>query len=363
MSNRNRNLWDEYKNANKNLTFDREGNLLRGNLSIEDYKIAANLYDSAKQEEELERQYKATASELEDQRVVDRQEQLALQERINKYMTQSQGTSGIDGTGVAEGLKLRANNAYNTALRDIDKQTASAQDDLYSKYVDANNELYNSTQTNNFAYLQEKATSDANELANKYYEVESYVANLEEQGKTRADISNYLESVKSEFGNNNTDFNILYNSYKDYSNTNVQSPANNQNSTSKSLVEEYTKNFKGESVNVNNLNQYFGSGKGGKQDEYFSQIKEDYQKGKIKVGQVFTPNLGAAKDYSYNYFMVTSKGIITISAEQILSLNQSHQLDVYVPDGYHRNDTAFNTGYFEIERGKENNVKHSHSTK
>lgn len=344
MSNKNRNLWDEYKRANNNhLSFDSEGNLLRGNLSVEDYKIAANLYDSAKQEAEMERQYKAQASELEDQRVADRQEQLALQERINKYMTQSQGTSGIDGTGVAEGLKLRANNAYNTALRDIDKQTASAQDDLYSKYVDANNELYNKTQTNNFAYLQEKATSDANELANKYYEVESYVANLEEQGKTKADIHNYLESVKGEFGDKNTDFNILYNSYKDYSNTNVQSPTN------KPLVEEYTKNYQGESVNINNLNQYFGSGKGGKQDEYYNQINEDYQKGRIKLGQVFTPNLGTAKDYSYNFFMVTSKGIIPISAKQLKSLKDSNQLDIYVPGGYHKE--VYAAGDFEILRG------------
>lgn len=322
MANRNRNLWDEYKNANKNLTFDNEGNLLRGNLSIEDYKIAANLYDSAKQEEELERQYKAKASELEDQRVVDRQEQLALQERINKYMTQSQGTSGIDGTGVAEGLKLKANNAYNTALRDIDKQTASAQDDLYSKYVDANNELYNATQTNNMAYLQEKATSDANELANKYKEVVSYVDNLEEQGKSKADIGKYLESVKSEFGNNNTDFNILYNSYKDYVNGQASTNAN-----------------KSEYVNLKYLNNYHGSGKEGMQDEYFNKLVEDYNNGKIPVGSLISPNLGyiGNKTVGANYFVVTDKGLIPATA----AIYEANRDNFYVPDGYRKDKYVY----------------------
>lgn len=325
MSNRNRNLWDEYKKANKNLTFDNEGNLLRGNLSIEDYKIAANLYDSAKQEEELERQYKAKASELEDQRVADRQEQLALQERINKYMTQSQGTSGIDGTGVAEGLKLKANNAYNTALRDIDKQTASAQDDLYSKYVDANNELYNATQTNNIAYLQEKATSDANELANKYKEVVNYVDNLEEQGKSKADIGNYLESVKSEFGNNNTDFNILYNSYKDY----VDGQATNEVQavdTSQDGADSY--------VNLNDLNNYLGSGKNGKQDAYFNALLKDYNNGKIPVGSLISPNLGNIGTLSEeaNYFVVTKNGLIRATKE----MYKANKDKFYVPEGYEK---------------------------
>lgn len=327
MSNRNRNLWDEYKKANKkNLTFDNEGNLLRGNLSIEDYKIAANLYDSAKQEEELERQYKAKASELEDQRVVDRQEQLALQERINKYMTQSQGTSGIDGTGVAEGLKLRANNAYNTALRDIDKQTATAQDDLYSKYVDANNELYNATQTNNMAYLQEKATSDANELANKYKEVVSYVDNLEEQGKSKADIGKYLETVKGDFGDKNTDFNILYNTYKDY--------VNGQASTS-----EY--------VNLKDLNMYHGSGKKGKQDEYFNALLDDYNNGKIPVGSLISPNLGEIGNQTVeaNYFVVTETGLIPATN----AIYEANRDKFYVPNGY-RVDYKNNQAYWTTIR-------------
>lgn len=242
MANRNRNLWDEYKKANKNLTFDNEGNLLRGNLSVEDYKIAANLYDSAKQEEELERQYKAKASELEDQRVADRQEQLALQERINKYMTQSQGTSGIDGTGVAEGLKLRANNAYNTALRDIDKQTASAQDDLYSKYVDANNELYNTTQTNNIAYLQEKATADEVAKSNTLNEVATISDYMESQGASKTEIANYLATYREYFGDSNIDFNLLWYKYKDYlSQFNNDSSNDTNNTNSVSINEAYKK--------------------------------------------------------------------------------------------------------------------------
>lgn len=246
MANRNRNLWDEYKRANNNhLSFDSEGNLLRGNLSVEDYKIAANLYDSAKQEEELERQYKAKASELEDQRVADRQEQLALQERINKYMTQSQGTSGIDGTGVAEGLKLRANNTYHTALRDIDKQTASAKDDLYSKYVDANNELYNATQTNNIAYLQEKETADEIAKSDKLNEVVTMSDYMESQGASKKEIANYLATYRDYFGDSNIDFNLLWYKYKDYvsqvNNSSSNDSKNDTNYANSDYYEDYQK--------------------------------------------------------------------------------------------------------------------------
>lgn len=323
MSNKNRNLWDEYKKANKNLTFDNEGNLLRGNLSIEDYKIAANLYDSAKQEEELERQYKAKASELEDQRVVDRQEQLALQERINKYMTQSQGASGIDGTGVAEGLKLRANNAYNTALRDIDKQTASAQDDLYSKYVDANNELYNSTQTNNIAYLQEKETADEVAKNNKYNEIETVAYNMEEQGKSKTAIAKYLASYKEYFGEDNSEFNVLWQQYKDY----VDGQSTNEVQTvdtSQYGADSY--------VNLEDLNNYFGSGDNGKQDEYFNALLEDYNNDKIPVGSIITPNLGeiGTLEEEANYFLVTAQGLIPATKE----LYKANKANFYVPNGY-----------------------------
>lgn len=336
MSNRNRNLWDEYKKANKNLTFDNEGNLLRGNLSIEDYKIAANLYDSAKQEEELERQYKAKASELEDQRVVDRQEQLALQERINKYMTQSQGTSGIDGTGVAEGLKLRANNAYNTALRDIDKQTASAQDDLYSKYVDANNELYNSTQTNNIAYLQEKATADEVAKSNKYKEISTVAYDMENQGKPKTDIAQYLASYKDYFGENNSEFNVLWQQYKDY----VDGQSSNQSTNSVQTVD--TSQYSADSfVNLEDLNNYYGSGKGGKQDEYFNALLEDYKSGKIPEGSLITPNLGARAntDHKVNYFVVTERGLIPTDKD----MYEKYRDNAYVPNGYKKTGDIFFT--------------------
>lgn len=332
MSNKNRNLWDEYKKANNNLTFDNEGNLLRGNLSIEDYKIAANLYDSANQEEELERQYKAKVSELEDQRVVDRQEQLALQERINKYMTQSQGASGIDGTGVAEGLKLRANNAYNTALRDIDKQNASAQDDLYSKYVTANNELYNTTQTNNIAYLQEKATADEVAKTNKYNEIATVAYDMENQGKSKTDIAQYLASYKDYFGENNSEFNVLWQQYKDYvdgQSTNAVQTVD----TSQYGVDSY--------VNLKDLNNYFGSGKNGAQDAYFNALLEDYNNGKIPVGSLITPNLGARAntDYSANYFVVTERGLIPADKD----MYEKYRDNAYIPNGYKKTGDIFFT--------------------
>lgn len=285
--------------------FDDNGEL-RQDLSLADRKIAENLRTSAVEEQENNRLFEQYQNMLEQQKEMARLEEQANQSLINKYLLQYQAQQGIQGSGVAQGLQLQQRDMSNNRLANIGNQYNTQSMDLFNRYVDINNNLDKKHTESELQFQEQKELENAQNQNILLGLLNDEIDGMLADGKTQNEIYNYLSEYQDKLQGNMT-FDFLLDKYKPEE---KQTTPTLQPDATTGIAKVEVKDKSGgktsvsveatNTANVNDLNKYFGSDTGGKQDKYYNEVKEALNSGNLE-GEIITFNLGAQSKQEFYY--------------------------------------------------------------
>ncbi len=307
--------------------FDENGEL-KSDIALPERKIAENLRTSAEEEQQTNNMFVQYQAHLEKQKELSRLEENANQNLINKYLLQYQAQQGIAGSGVAQGLQLQQRDMSNNRLANIDNDYNQRGDDLFNKYIDINIKLDQQHTTSELQFATEKEQEKVLKQNTTLALISDEVSGMLTDGKSNDEIYNFLKKYEGELKGNTT-YDFVLDKYKpkkepkDFDNI-TNGTAKVDVATAKGGPATIMINT--QAANVNELNKGLGSGKGGKQDEYYNVMKDAYYKG-ILEGQIVTFNLGAQG--KNEYFLVKNGRLYGIMPPYSPEL-----LKIWIPDGY-----------------------------